>query len=74
VFLNVPFDEPYEPIFIGLLGALVSLGKRPTTVLELGGGATPRMDRLIDDLRSSDLRRIDRDSHTAEGTIDRTGI
>ena len=42
VFLNVPFDKPYEPIFIGLVGALIHLGKYPTTVLELGGGAVPR--------------------------------
>lgn len=41
VFLNVPFDRPYEPIFIGLVGALIHLGKYPTTVLELGGGAAP---------------------------------
>ena len=64
VFLNVHFDKPYEPIFIGLLGALVSLGKRPTTVLELGGGAAPRLDRLIDAIRGNpfsvhDLSRIE---------------
>lgn len=64
VFLNVPFDEPYEPIFIGLVGALIHLGKYPTTVLELGGGAAPRMDRLIAAIRGNpfsvhDLSRVE---------------
>lgn len=36
VFLNVPFDREYEPVFVGLIAALVHLGLRPTTVLELG--------------------------------------
>jgi len=64
VFLNVPFDKPYEPIFIGLVGALIHLGKYPTTVLELGGGAAPRMDRLIAAIRGNpfsvhDLSRVE---------------
>jgi len=64
VFLNVPFDAAYEPIFIGLVGALVHLGRRPTTVLELGGGASPRMDRLIGAIRGNpfsvhDLSRVE---------------
>ena len=64
VFLNVPFDKPYEPIFIGLVGALIHLGKYPTTVLELGGGAARRMDRLIAAIRGNlfsvhDLSRVE---------------
>ena len=64
VFLNIPFDGAYEPIFIGLVGALVHLGRRPTTVLELGGGAAPRMDRLIGAIRGNafsvhDLSRVE---------------
>jgi hypothetical protein len=47
VFLNVPLDREYEPVFVGLIAALVHLGMRPTTVLEFGGGALPRIDRLI---------------------------
>jgi hypothetical protein len=63
VFLNVPFDKPYEPIFIGLVGALIHLGKYPTTVLELGGGTAPRIDRLIAAIRANpfsvhDLSRV----------------
>ena len=63
VFFNVPFDTAYEPIFIGLVAALVCLGKRPTTVLELGGGVEPRLDRLLEQIRGSsfsvhDLSRV----------------
>jgi hypothetical protein len=75
VFLNVPFDRPYEPIFIGLVGALVHLGKRPTTVLELGGGAALRIDRLISAIRENpfsvhDLSRV-RLSPRAAGGVPR---
>jgi len=64
VFLNVPFDKAYEPIFIGLVGALVHLGLRPTTVLELADGASPRMDLLISAIRDNsfsvhDLSRVE---------------
>ena len=64
VFLNVPFDKTYEPVFIGLVGALVHLGKRPTTVLDLGGSLAPRMDRLISAIRDNafsvhDLTRVE---------------
>lgn len=63
VFLNIPFDIAYEPIFIGLVAALVHLGKHPITVLELGGGVAPRLDRLLEQIRSSafsvhDLSRV----------------
>jgi hypothetical protein len=63
VFLNVPFDTAYEPTFIGLVAALVHLGMRPTTVLELGSAAAPRLDRLLEQIRGSgfsvhDLSRV----------------
>ncbi len=63
VFLNIPFDATYEPVFIGLVAALVHLGKHPTTVLEFGGGVEPRLDRLLDQIRGSgfsvhDLSRV----------------
>lgn len=63
VFLNVPFDSAYEPIFIGLMAALVHLGMRPTTVLQLGSDGSPRLDRLLEQVRGSgfsvhDLSRV----------------
>lgn len=63
VFLNVPFDAGYEPIFVGLLAALVILGKRPTTVLDVEGPGAPRLERLVELIRSCafsvhDLSRV----------------
>src|SRR5258706_7925846 len=75
VFLNVPLDKPYEPIFIGLVGALIHLGKYPTTVLELGGRSAPRLDRLIEAIRGNpfsvhDLSRVE-PSRRGAGAIPR---
>lgn len=47
VFLNVPFDPGYEPLFIALIGSLVALGQRPTCVLEVPGLGAVRRDRLM---------------------------
>jgi hypothetical protein len=62
VFVNVPFDPPYEPLFLSLLTGLVCLGRVPRTVLELDA-STARLDRLIaiiDSCASSvhDLSRV----------------
>lgn len=42
VFLNVPFDEEYEPLYLALIGGLVRLGLRPRCVLEI----STQKDRL----------------------------
>ena len=73
VFLNVPFDRAYEPVFVGLIAALVHLGKRPTTVLDLDAGAQPRIDRLLGRIRSCafsvhDLSRVERSGRGAART------
>jgi hypothetical protein len=50
VFLNVPFDKGYEPLFVALISALVSLGRVPHCVLEIpehGAGRLARIFRLI---------------------------
>jgi hypothetical protein len=50
VFLNVPFDKSYEPLFIALVSALVALGRSPRCVLEFpeqGAGRLVRILRLI---------------------------
>ena len=51
VFLNIPFDTTCEPIFIGLVAALVHLGIRLTTVLQLGGGGVAAGTELAQNLR-----------------------
>jgi len=50
VFLNVPFDQSYEPLFVALISALVALGRVPHSVLEVpehGGGRLVRILHLI---------------------------
>jgi hypothetical protein len=35
VFVNVPFDEAYEPLFIALIAGLTRMGLTPRSVLEI---------------------------------------
>ena len=63
VFLNVPFDDKYEKLFVALIGTLVAVGLRPRTVLELperGAGRLARLRDLISECRFSihDLSRV----------------
>ena len=48
VFLNVPFDRKYEPIFIALVGGLIALGRKPHCVLEIPDSGRGRLDRLVE--------------------------
>jgi hypothetical protein len=45
VFLNVPFDEDYEPLYVALIAALTAFGSTPRTVLEIPTQIA-RLDRL----------------------------
>lgn len=47
VFLNVPFDQAYEPLFVALLAALVALGRTPRCVLELPEIGEGRLNRIF---------------------------
>ena len=63
VFINAPFDEAYEPMFVTLVGALVFFRQRPHCVLEVresGGGRLERIFDLIQECRVSihDLSRV----------------
>lgn len=51
MFLNVPFDEPYEPLFVALIAGLTSLGQTPRCVLEIAETGEGRLKRIIDLLR-----------------------
>jgi len=64
VFLNVPFDEKHEPIFLGMVVGLVSLGLKPRSVIEIPETGWGRMARLFDLLCSCgasihDLSRVE---------------
>jgi hypothetical protein len=37
VFLNVPFDKEYGPLFLALIAGLAGLGRTPRRVLEVPG-------------------------------------
>jgi predicted RNase H-like HicB family nuclease len=51
VFLNVPFDSEYEPLFLALIAGLVRLGLRPRSVLEIPT-QKDRVKRLLGLIRS----------------------
>jgi hypothetical protein len=63
VFLNVPYDSDYEPIFIALVAALLALGRKPRCTIELqdrGQGRPRRILRLLESAAVSlhDLSRV----------------
>jgi len=47
VFLNLPFEKKYEPIFVGLIVGLVTVGLIPRSVVELHENGDGRMARLF---------------------------
>jgi hypothetical protein len=63
VFLNVPFDKKYQPLFIAIIAALVSIGYHPRCVLEIaetGQGRLTRIRKHLERCRTSihDLSRV----------------
>jgi len=65
VFINVPFDKAYEPLFITLVGTLVFLGQKPHCVLEVTEMGEGRLVRILDLMRTCRLSIHD---------LSRTGI
>lgn len=63
VFLNVPFDRGYEPLFLSLIAGVVCLGLTPRSVIEIpehGHGRIKRLQNLISQCGSSihELSRV----------------
>ena len=52
VFVNVPFDATYEPLFVTLVGTLVFLGQQPHCVLEVRERGDGRLIRILDLMRT----------------------
>src|SRR5216110_3608082 len=48
VFINIPFDKAYEPLFIPLVGTLVFLRQEPHSVLEVTETGAGRLARILD--------------------------
>lgn len=47
VFLNVPFDHTYEPLFLALIAATTAIGRVPRCVLELPDQGEGRLSRIL---------------------------
>lgn len=52
VFINVPFDQSYEPLFVTLVGSLVFLGQEPHCVLEVREKGDGRLVRIVELMRA----------------------
>ncbi len=64
VFLNVPFDKEYEPLFVALISALAALGRTPRSVLEVPDRGDGRLARIFGLMRQCpvsihDLSRVE---------------
>jgi hypothetical protein len=64
VFLKVPFDQDYEPLFVALIGALAALGRMPHSVLEVPEQGEGRLARIFGLMRQCpvsihDLSRVE---------------
>ncbi len=55
IFLNVPFDPPYQPLFATLVGTLICLGQTPRSVLEIPETGQGRLARIYQLLRACDV-------------------
>lgn len=67
VFLNIPYDKPFERLFLAYVSGISAFGLLPGATLEIPGGAR-RLDRiftLIQRCRYSvhDLSRVQLDQH-----------
>src|SRR4030095_11040632 len=63
VFLNVPYDRGYEPLFVTLVTTLVCLGLKPRCVLEVRETGRGRLARIFELLHACgisihDLSRV----------------
>jgi hypothetical protein len=52
VFINAPFDERYEPLFVTLVGTLVFVGLMPHSVLEVREAGQGRLTRIFELIKS----------------------
>lgn len=65
VFLNVPYDRQFVPLFLAYVSGVCTFGLTPRVALELPGGAR-RLDRIVELILSCrysfhDLSRVELD-------------
>jgi hypothetical protein len=68
VFLNIPYDTAFEPLYLAYIAAISSFGFAPRAAIEVPGGAR-RLDRIFALIRSCeysvhDLSRVQLDPST----------
>src|SRR6266436_3362168 len=65
-FLNIPFDDKYESLFLAFIAGLSGVGLTPQTVLQIPGShrRLDRLTKLISSCQYSfhDLSRVELDS------------
>jgi hypothetical protein len=64
-FLNIPYDNPFQSLYIAYIAGITAFGLAPRATLEIPGGAR-RLDRIFDLIRSCrysfhDLSRVELD-------------
>jgi hypothetical protein len=70
VFLNVPFDAEYAPLFLALIAGLTALGRTPHCVLEVSSGGRNRLERIFSLMESCDASIHDLSRITLSGPQD----
>ena len=65
VFLNIPYDRPFSPLFLAYIAGIRAFGLLPRATLEIPG-STRRLDRIIALIKSCrysvhDLSRVELD-------------
>lgn len=48
VFINCPFDDPYEPLFHAIVFTVYDLGFKPTCAKDLSNAGQPRFNKIQD--------------------------
>src|SRR5258708_34116075 len=71
VFINVPYDDDYQDLYLALIAGLTSFGLDPRATLEVPGG-TRRLDRIFELMTSCqysfhDLSRVQLDRKRPRG-------
>lgn len=69
VFINCPFDLPYQPLFDAIVFTLAYCGFQPRSALELVDSGEPRLAKIIDLIAGArfsihDISRIELDTTT----------
>ncbi|MFL6233606.1 MAG: hypothetical protein ACJ76N_10770 [Thermoanaerobaculia bacterium] len=70
MFLNVPFDADYAPLFLALIAGLTALGRTPRCVLEVPSGGRNRLERIFGLMESCDASIHDLSRITLSGPQD----